>query len=48
MYPFLKINLVSFGAYYGLQYLWEYLHDADETSDATPRNSDIGVASEPK
>mgnify|MGYP003366484946 CR=1 FL=1 len=48
MYPFLKINLVSFGAYYGLQYLWEYLHDADETPDATPRNSDAVIASEPK
>lgn len=50
MYPFLKINLVSFGAYYGLQYLWEYLHDADadETSDATLVSSDIVVASEPK
>ncbi|GME89014.1 unnamed protein product [[Candida] boidinii] len=44
------INLVSFGAYYGLQYLWEYLHDADadETSDATLVSSDIVVASEPK
>ncbi|GME73301.1 hypothetical protein B5S31_g2611 [[Candida] boidinii] len=50
MYPFLKINLVSFGAYYGLQYLWECLHDADadETSDATLVSSDIVVASEPK